>query len=561
MQFAHFAYDPGMYEILGPPDCDLPRYAQVQEGYTTPSVLGFKLRATYHPWLTRSPIVTAHLHEGMIVWLAPEHRVPFMLPTGETRVYVCFGAYDEEQHWGWITSDPYADQYGQSYPWIKKMSDNAECVTEHLPRVYLGPNTDLGEDMQIEWPPGLILSMYNLGHSVADTVPNLATTRQASVAQRASIANHHCKDEEASGDDDDVHSRNGETNHSTDVADETCATHSEEPESGPPADKAKKFHESLAAVRQLYRNDDGEDKDQVAQRNRTVAAHKISQSRELRRKQATKMSELARINSLNLEPGLTRGEITPRGTARAHRIAIMGNETSEGDRKKEFQHSLDIINKRQVDKERHRQKQAPRHQQQPQDVQESESSSASPTPRTEKAAQHPLPQAAQPQDKVCDGWKKFGVCLAPKGACEWDHPKNSQGPTTDDKKAMERRKTQDCHPYLRGECNRGSNCSFLHDPTKEGTDENAGKGQCARNRHRTHNRQQQQQDQESESSSRAGSIKPYSELRKQAQERLGQKTRQQLQKSAQAPRSSRGSSSHQAHVDTPQNRKGLYAWQ
>jgi len=237
----------------------------------------------------------------------------------------------------------------------------------------------------------------------------------------------------------------------------------------------------------------------------------------------------------------------------------MGDETSEGDRKKEFQHSLDIINKRQVDKERHRPKQAPRHQQWPQDVQESESSSASPTPRREKAAQQPSSQAAQPQDKVCNSWKKFGSCPAPNDSCKWDHPKNSQGPTADGKKAMKRMKTQDCHPYLRGECNRGNNCLYLHDPTKEGIDENAGRNQCTSNRRQA--RQQQHQDQEPESSSCAGFIKPYCELRKEALERLAQKTRQQLQRSAQAPGSSRGSSSQQAHVDTPQNRKGLYAWQ
>ena len=68
----------------------------------------------------------------------------------------------------------------------------------------------------------------------------------------------------------------------------------------------------------------------------------------MRRMEATKIAELVRINSLNLEPSLPRMEMTPKEVARAHQMAMMPDETFGGDRKKEFQHSLDVINRRQV---------------------------------------------------------------------------------------------------------------------------------------------------------------------------------------------------------------------
>ena len=73
MQLANYAYEPGMYEVIGPPDRDLPRSASIREGYLSPSILGFKIRATEYPWLARNPTVTAYLYEGMFIWLAPTH--------------------------------------------------------------------------------------------------------------------------------------------------------------------------------------------------------------------------------------------------------------------------------------------------------------------------------------------------------------------------------------------------------------------------------------------------------------------------------------------------------
>jgi hypothetical protein len=139
MQMADFVYEPGRYEILGPRDHDLPTIAVVQEGYPSPSILGYKIRATYHPWLDKHPSVTAYLFEGTIIWLAPEYCTPVLLSTGEARLWICFGCPMEEQDWGWITCDPCAVVPGKSEQWIKPfpidmspVSLPAEAfVTEH----------------------------------------------------------------------------------------------------------------------------------------------------------------------------------------------------------------------------------------------------------------------------------------------------------------------------------------------------------------------------------------------------------------------------------------------
>jgi hypothetical protein len=368
MQLANFAYRPGMYEILGPPDCDLPRCAHVQEGYTSPSILGFKIRATYHPWLSRNPTVTAYLHEGMIVWLDPKHRVPFMLSTGETRIWICFGTYEDEQHWGWITSDPYAAEHGKSHPWIKKMSDSMEYYTEHLPREYHMVGILHGASAlhrQQEY--------YMVGHSDSSSSPNNAAAEHASVIKSAPTSSQHSKDEEAPGDDDDVRAGTGETDHSIDAAGETGAAGLEEAKPGD-TERSKEVtvNDAVISVRQMNLGDSSENKDDIAQRNRTVTAHKKSRSREMRRIQATKIAELVRINAMNLEPSLPRKEMTPKEMTRAHQMAMIPNETFGGDRKKEFQHSLDIINRRHADKERQR---LNMQQQQQQGDQEPESSS------------------------------------------------------------------------------------------------------------------------------------------------------------------------------------------
>ena len=123
MQMATFVYEPGMYEIVGPRDCDLPITTVVRDGYSSPSILGYKIRATHYPWLVSNPIVTAHLYEGTVFWLAPEYCTPTLLSTGEARLWICFGSPMDEQHWGWITCDPFAVVPGKSEQWIRKLAE------------------------------------------------------------------------------------------------------------------------------------------------------------------------------------------------------------------------------------------------------------------------------------------------------------------------------------------------------------------------------------------------------------------------------------------------------
>ena len=83
----------------------------------------------------------------------------------------------------------------------------------------------------------------------------------------------------------------------------------------------------------------------------------------------------------------------------------------------------------------------------------------------------PVTQQAQSQNKkVCENWKKFGVCTAPPGKCTSDHPRDKKGPTEAGKEAMKRFKTLDCNHHLRGSCARGNACLFKHDPAKKGSD-------------------------------------------------------------------------------------------
>ena len=91
MLAGRYVYQPGRYEIIGPRDKDLSYVPHMREGYPTPSILGYKMRATWHPMLYDYPIVTAYLCEGDIVWLAPEFCTPTILTTGQERLWICFG--------------------------------------------------------------------------------------------------------------------------------------------------------------------------------------------------------------------------------------------------------------------------------------------------------------------------------------------------------------------------------------------------------------------------------------------------------------------------------------
>ena len=122
MQLATFAYEPGMYEILGPWECSLARTAFFREGYLVPSILGYKMRVTTCPLLVPNPEVVAHLHEGSIVLVTPELCTPTLLTTGEARTLMCFGNVHNQQHWGWITTNPCVGDSWANHSWIRKVN-------------------------------------------------------------------------------------------------------------------------------------------------------------------------------------------------------------------------------------------------------------------------------------------------------------------------------------------------------------------------------------------------------------------------------------------------------
>ena len=131
MLAGRYVYLPGRYEIIGPHDKDLSYVPHMREGYPTPSILGYKMRATWHPMLYDYPIVTAYLCEGDIVWLAPEFCTPTILTTGQERLWICFGDPYKEWEWGWITSNPHAMVPLQSHCWLRKLPDYFAAAGTH----------------------------------------------------------------------------------------------------------------------------------------------------------------------------------------------------------------------------------------------------------------------------------------------------------------------------------------------------------------------------------------------------------------------------------------------
>ena len=131
MLAGRYVYLPGRYEIIGPRDKDLSYVPHMREGYPTPSILGYKMRATWHPMLYDYPIVTAYLCEGDIVWLAPEFCTPTILTTGQERLWICFGDPYKEWEWGWITSNPHAMVPLQSHCWLRKLPDYFAAAGTH----------------------------------------------------------------------------------------------------------------------------------------------------------------------------------------------------------------------------------------------------------------------------------------------------------------------------------------------------------------------------------------------------------------------------------------------
>jgi hypothetical protein len=302
MQLASYAYEPGMYEILGPHDCDLPRTTVVREGYFSPSILGYKIRATYYPWLVSNPIVTACLYEGTVVWLAPDYCTPTVLSTSEARIWICFGNSANEQHWGWITCDPYAAEPSKSDPWIKKLTDSVPATTATQTPAY----------------------------DALLTTPEENSNMTTQSAQEVSNSNVIVATEPMS------------------------ATGDEHRDDGSPLSRAMAI---VRASRDTRPKNSGY--------KETGTYYEFNTAHDPRAKRPTlsspmktsMISEMERINALNLEPSLPKLEDkTSSGWINVWRQNRHVNVAKGGDRKLEFLQSFETINRRQAGKGQQQQK-------------------------------------------------------------------------------------------------------------------------------------------------------------------------------------------------------------
>ena len=152
LRFADYSYTPGWYEVVGPRDANLELYSEVKAdtgGYLTPSVMGHKISATCEPVFDTEHFVMAYLYEGHVIWIAPQHRIPLLLPSDEARVFVCFGNPENESDWGWITCNPCANNQRPYEHWIRMSSARAftaQCATAHL-------SAPLGSTFATQPPP------------------------------------------------------------------------------------------------------------------------------------------------------------------------------------------------------------------------------------------------------------------------------------------------------------------------------------------------------------------------------------------------------------------------
>jgi hypothetical protein len=286
MQMAGFVYEPGMYEIVGPRDCDLPITTVVRDGYSSPSILGYKIRATHYPWLVSNPIVTAHLYEGTVFWLAPEYCTPTLLSTGEARLWICFGSPTDEQHWGWITCDPFAVVPGKSEQWIRKLAD----VVLTMP-----PEEGLTTDCP------------------------LTTSEESGTMTKQSTQRHSDQDPTTAED------------------------------TAPAAEDIRKSSSPFSrAMSKVAVSRDTKQKNQGYKETGTYHECKATYDPPARRSTLSSpmttpmIAEMERINALNLEPSLPKVELPWPNDWRQERHT---NAAVKGDRKAEFLHSLEVINR------------------------------------------------------------------------------------------------------------------------------------------------------------------------------------------------------------------------
>jgi hypothetical protein len=284
----------------------------------------------------------------MVVWLAPEHRVPTVLSTGEARFWICFGDCANEQHWGWITCDPYAAEPWKSYPWIKKLTDDLSTLN----------STET---------PSYDAFLTTLKASSTEAIQSLQEANSQETTDAAEAMPAAGKEPEACRDIE----RPNQMSSPRATLDEKQMSLGYDSMN---RDNATHFSRAVSIVRA------SSDK---KQRSRGCGDAEALSGRDPQAKRAlsgnsppmktSMISEMKRINALNLEPSLPKlEEKTRNGWLTFRQQTRNANKATGGGRKMEFQQSLEVISRRQAGKE---QQQQSRQQQQQQDAQASGSNS------------------------------------------------------------------------------------------------------------------------------------------------------------------------------------------
>jgi hypothetical protein len=351
-EFAHeatFVYEPGRYEILGPLDQDLPTTPTVQDEYHSPSILGYKIRATYHHWLDKHPLVSAYLYEGTKIWLAPEYCRPVILTTGQARIWICFGHPQNEQHWGWITSDPYPTVLGKSEPWIRLSPIEWPSVTpsaETTVTVEANSQQKL-DDQEVESSScaGFIKPYSELCKQAQErlaqkTRQQLLTSAQAPGSSRGSSSYQAQSGKDEAPTTSDAQDASGlratPTGQPLPTATEACT-------------KSPIFLKAIIEMA-ADRTTTQQGKGSRERRQHNTTSKSPSWRVKLDTPMALPMArEMSGINALNLEPGLPNSSAKdwPHVSWIQHRQHTHGMATSaaKGSRKDEFEHDLEIINR------------------------------------------------------------------------------------------------------------------------------------------------------------------------------------------------------------------------
>jgi hypothetical protein len=266
------------------------------------------------------------MYEGMVVWLAPEHCVPILLSTGEGRLWICFGDCANQQHWGWITCDPYAAEPWKSHPWIRKLTDDLDTMFSTETSSYDA-------------------FMNTLKVSSTETIQNLQETS---------------------------------SQQNTDTAEAMPAAGKElEDCRGTERTNQMPIDNAVIDEKQMSIGCDIVNRDDATHLSRALSIVRASRHKK-RTIPGSRIAEMIRINALNLEPSVPQFGVTKNRVTIAQQMAQKADKASGGDRKMEFQQSLEIINRRRAGKEQQQQNR----QQQQQDAQASGSSSGHATKDT-----------------------------------------------------------------------------------------------------------------------------------------------------------------------------------